>query len=149
MILRLHDLRPAVGSTKRKKVIGRGNASGHGAYSTRGIKGQKARTGGRRGLKLMGVKSLVQSIAKKRGFHSLKSKYEIVNLDVLERYFIPGEKVDVFSLWKKGIVSSVASKVKLLGNGTVNKPFHVVLDAISEKAKKAIENAKGKAELRK
>ncbi|MEK7097792.1 MAG: uL15 family ribosomal protein, partial [Patescibacteria group bacterium] len=93
MSLSLHTIRPASGSTKKRKRVGRGNASGHGTSATRGTKGQRSRTGVS-GLKRLGMKSMLLSIPKKRGFNSLKSKNQVVNLLDINKHFKEGETVN-------------------------------------------------------
>src|SRR3972149_575319 len=85
MTLSLHQLNPAPASRHRRKRLGRGTASGHGTYSTRGQKGQRARTGGRPGLKRLGFKKILQGIPKNRGFNRPYKKKAVVNLDRLTR----------------------------------------------------------------
>ena len=79
-MLTLHNLKRFAKSKKAKERIGRGNASGHGTYATRGLKGQKSRTGGRKGLIKKGLKTTLQRLPKNKGFKSLKLKEEIINL---------------------------------------------------------------------
>lgn len=82
-MLTINNLKPAVGSKHCPKKVGRGNASGHGTYSCRGGKGQTARSGGGRGLKLRGFKALMQSTPKLGGFRSLNLKPATIALSVL------------------------------------------------------------------
>ncbi len=146
MILSLHTIQSAVHSRRRRKVVGRGNASGHGSYSTRGIKGQKARTGGRHGLKLLALKPLIQQMSKRRGFHSFYPKMVTVNLIDLEKHFSSGDDITVKSLLKKGVIDTMKPCVKILGSGKLTKKFVVKAHAFSVSAIKAIESAGGKAE---
>ncbi|MCK4554160.1 hypothetical protein KAU19_04310, partial [Candidatus Parcubacteria bacterium] len=69
-MLRLHNIKPNKKAVKKRKRVGRGNASGHGTYSGRGIKGQRSRSGGKSGLKRLGMKMILRNIPKKRGFKS-------------------------------------------------------------------------------
>ena len=98
MALTLSNLKPAKGSNKRKRRIGRGNASGRGTYSGRGLKGQRSRSGGKGGLKVMGMKARLQKVPKLRGFKSPHPKAEVVNLADLEKYFADGGQVTIKSL---------------------------------------------------
>src|SRR3989344_2578682 len=111
-MLEVHTLKPARGAKHRVKRIGRGNASGHGTYSTRGGKGQTARSGGSRGLKLKGFKFLLQSTPKLRGFNSLQTKPTEVYLADLEKHYANGETVDLKSLQEKNLVSVNAKAAK-------------------------------------
>jgi large subunit ribosomal protein L15 len=146
MALKLYNLRPARGAKKNKKRIGRGDSSGHGTYSTRGQKGQRARSGGRGGLKLKGLKSGIQSIPKLGGFKSLKPKLDAINLDVLEKNYKNGDFVDALSLWQKGLSNSKYN-VKILGNGAISKKLTIAGLKISQSAAAAIEKAGGKVIL--
>lgn len=101
---------------KKRKRVGRGNASGHGSYSTRGIKGQKSRSGVS-GLKRLGLKMTLMRIPKKRGFRSLYSKDQVVNLSDINSNFKDGEIVNPRSLAKKGLIDNIKAEVKILGNG--------------------------------
>lgn len=146
MALKLYNLRPARGAKKSKKRIGRGDSSGHGTYSTRGQKGQRARSGGRGGLKLKGLKSGIQSIPKLGGFKSLKPKSAIVNLNIIDQNFKNGDTVDALSLWQKGLTDQKYN-AKILGDGSISKKITVVGVKISQSAASAIEKAGGKVIL--
>lgn len=117
MVLSLHNLKPAIGSTKTKKRLGRGDASGHGSYSTRGQKGQKSRTGGRNKLKRLGFKKILQKLPKRRGFKSIKSKNQVINLTDLNNHFTDGSIINPVSLLKAELIKSVNLPVKILGLG--------------------------------
>ncbi|OGY41363.1 MAG: 50S ribosomal protein L15 [Candidatus Buchananbacteria bacterium RBG_13_36_9] len=147
MALRLHNLRPAFGSKHKKKRIGRGHGSGHGTYSTRGAKGQRARTGGSGGLKLKGMKANIQSIPKLGGFRSLKPKLRVINLEDLENKFENNDIITVGKLVEKGLIKSSRPGVKVLGMGKITKKFILKVDKISDSAKEAIEKAGGKVIL--
>ena len=86
MSLSLHTIKPSKGAAKKRKRVGRGNASGHGTYSTRGLKGQKSRSGVS-GLKRLGLKMTLSRIPKKRGFKSPKAKNQVVNLTDINENF--------------------------------------------------------------
>jgi len=116
MTLSLHTIKPAKGSTKNRKRVGRGNASGHGTYATRGLKGQKSRSGVS-GLKRLGLKMTLARLPKKRGFRSLKPKFQVVNLFLINDNFKDGDEISVKSLFKKGLIQDIKSSVKILGNG--------------------------------
>lgn len=130
----LSNLKPARGAKKRRKVVGRGNSSGHGTYSTRGLKGQKSRTGGKAGLKKRAIKEqFLLKTPKFRGFKSLNKKMEIVNLEMLS-HFKDGEIVTASLLAEKGLISSPDSKFKILGKGEIDKSLTVEAHAFSKKA---------------
>jgi len=147
MALKLYNLKPAWGAKKKKKRVGRGDSSGHGTYSTRGAKGQKARSGGKGGLKLKGLKGNILSIPKLGGFRSLKPKLAIVNLKDLENNFAAGEVITPAKLAEKGLVKSIKPGIKVLGMGTISKKLTLKVNKISESAKEAVEKAGGKVYL--
>jgi len=117
MTLSLSNIKPARNSARLKKRVGRGNASGHGSYSTRGIKGQRSRTGGRNKLKRLGFKKILAQTPKMRGFKSDKPKHQIVNIKDLNQHFAAGAKVNAANLLKAGLISTVTEPVKILGQG--------------------------------
>lgn len=143
MSLSMHNMRPARGSKSQPKRVGRGNASGKGTTAGRGGKGQKARTGGRNRLKLLGMRHIMLSTPKLRGFNSRYAKDEVVTLRTLGRAFESGSKVSPVTLAKKGLVSGSSAKVKILGSGTLKKKLVVMGCAVSATAKAAIEAAGG------
>lgn len=143
MPLSLSNLKPARGSRKKAKRIGRGNASGHGTYSGRGVKGQKARSGGKGGLKRLGMRRLILSFPKVGGFRSLRLKPVIVNINDLEQVFPSGAEVSPKTLLKVGLIRASAAGVKILGDGKLTKKLTVKGCAVSESAKKKILDAGG------
>jgi large subunit ribosomal protein L15 len=146
-MLALHNLKSSTGSTKRRKRLGRGSGSGHGNYSTRGMKGQRARSGGKSGLALRSVRSYLLRIPKNRGFRSLATKFAVVNVGVLEENFKAGETVNVRSLHKLGLVNTTTAGLKVLSSGELKKNLLVEANAFSEGAKAKIEAAGGKIKL--
>ncbi len=143
----LDNLKISRGSKRKAKRVGRGNASGHGTYSTRGLKGQRSRSGGRKGLKRFGLNSMVRNKPKIGGFKSLYVKPEVVNLDQLEARFNAGEIVNVKRLIEKNLISSPKNGVKVLGKGKLTKKLTVAANSFSETAKDAIIKAGGKIQL--
>jgi len=146
-MLALHNLKSAPGATKRHKRIGRGSGSGHGNYSTRGMKGQRARSGGKSGLALRSVRSYLLRIPKNRGFKSLAAKLAVVNIDVLENNFKAGQTVNARALHKLGLINTVENGLKILSSGELKKNLIVEANAFSELAKSKIEAAGGKIKL--
>jgi large subunit ribosomal protein L15 len=142
MTIKLHQLRKNPKSMHRRKVIGRGLGSGHGTYSTRGGKGQTARTGhSKMPVSFEGGRQpLVRQMPKLRGFKSLNSKPVAISLSKLN-VFSDGDMVNVEALVKQGIIKA-ASKVKIL-QGEIKKKLSVKLP-VSASAKAAIEKAGGK-----
>jgi len=144
MELSLHKLKPKIGSKKSRKRVGRGNASGHGTYSTRGLKGQRSRSGAG-GLKLKGLKQNLLNVPKLRGFKSDKPKAYAIGLDTLEKKFNDGEKINLKTLYVKGLIKKSITKVKILNNGEIKKKLQIDKDImVSASAKEKIEKAGGR-----
>jgi len=116
-----NTIKPAKGSKRKSKRVGRGNASGKGNYSARGMKGQRSRSGGKGGLKLRGMKARLQKIPKLRGFKSPNEKAEEVNLSILDKNFKDGDKVSLKRLKKLGLIENNGRGVKILANGDTKK----------------------------
>jgi large subunit ribosomal protein L15 len=119
MPLSLHTIKPAIGAKKTAKRVGRGNASGHGTYSTRGLKGQKSRSGSS-GLKRLGMKKILLATPKSRGFKSLKPKNQVVSFSALSERFKDGSLIDPKSLVRAGLVPSANVPVKILSVGKLS-----------------------------
>lgn len=141
MVLTLHTIKPATGSRHRKKTLGRGNASGHGTYSTKGQKGQRARSGGRKGLKQKGFRAMILSFPKIRGFKSRQPKTAILNLDDLNLSSL--NLITPKTLFKAGLIENIGRGVKILGEGSIKRVVTVGGCEVSESAKKKIEKAGG------
>lgn len=146
--MKLHDLRPAEGSTKKRKRVGRGTGSGKGKTSTRGTKGQNSRTGG--GVRLTfegGQLPLVKRLPKLRGFNNrFKVEYQAVNLDSLERLFEANGAVSPDTLAGVGLADA-NDPIVILGRGEINKPLSVKAHRVSESARTKIEAAGGSIEI--
>lgn len=147
--MQLHDLRPAPGSTKKRKRVGRGNASGHGTTSGRGDKGQKSRAGGGKGPGFEGGQNpLAMRLPKLPGFKNRwRQEYEIVNVGRLEGLFAKGDVVDGDALKAKGVIKSADAPVKVLGDGDLAKALTIRVAKVSGSARTKIEAAGGKVEL--
>lgn len=124
-MLQPHTIKPAHGATHRSKVVGRGNASGHGTTAGRGGKGQTARSGGSRGLKLKAFKQFMQSVPKLRGFHSIATKPAEVYLSDLEQKFSAGDTITVAALKAKNLVGANVKAAKVVGTGELKKKLIV------------------------
>lgn len=124
-MIQAHTIKPAFGSQHRAKVVGRGNASGHGTMSTRGGKGQTARSGGSRGLKLKAFKTQMQSVPKLRGFTSQFNKPAEVYLADLESHFAAKDTVTLAALKEKNIVRQTAKAAKILSTGELKKALTI------------------------
>ena len=145
--MKLHELKPAKGSTTREKRIGRGEGSGHGGTSTRGHKGAKARSGYSRTLGFEGGQMPIQRRLPKFGFTNI-NRVEYVPLNVADLQVI-SEKlgvtaIDVELLKQYGIVAKTAL-VKILGNGELTAKLEVSADAFSKSAIAKIEAQGGTA----
>lgn len=138
----LHTIRPGKGSRRAGKRVGRGLSKG-GTYSGRGAKGQRARAGGRSGLKLKGIRTMMLRLPKRRGFKSLAREVEAVNVSDLARAFAAGTKVTPAFLSKKGLISSATVPAKVLGDGTINIALTLSGLKVSAGAKAKIEKAGG------
>lgn len=142
----LNTLKPALGSTKSRKRIGRGPGSGHGKTATKGHKGQKARSGGSIKAGFEGGQMPLQRRLPKRGFTPLtRIEYSIVNIAQLD-VFDAGSTVDVVSLAAKGLVKNTSCAVKILADGDISKPLSVVVAKLSQSAKEKIISAGGSVE---
>ena len=144
--MELHTLKPAEGSTKNRKRVGRGTGSGTGKTSGRGHKGAKSRSGFKRKKGFEGGQMPLQRRLPKRGFHNLfKKVFQIVNLsDVLK---CAAGEVDYETLLKNGLIKKLNIPVKVLGDGELDKAYTIKAHAFSAKAKEKIEAAGGKAEV--
>jgi large subunit ribosomal protein L15 len=139
----LNTLKPALGSTKNRKRIGRGPGSGHGKTSTKGHKGQKARSGGSIKAGFEGGQMPLQRRLPKRGFTPLtRVEYSLVNLKQLE-VFETGATVDATSLVSKGLIKSSCGAVKILGNGELSKTLNIIATKFSQSARDKIVAAGG------
>lgn len=143
MKLAVHTIKPAKGSKHGPKRIGRGNASGHGTYSTRGGKGQTARSGGSHRLALKAFKRMMQSTPKLRGFKSLAVKPAEVYLSDLEKNFEAGSTVNLAALKEKKLIPSASLAAKILLKGELKKKVVIEGIACTKTAKEAIEKAGG------
>ncbi len=113
-MLSLNTIKKAKGSSQKNKRVGRGNASGHGTYSTRGLKGQKSRSGVS-GLKRLGMKKQLLAIPKVRGFKSHRPKNQVVSVKAINNNFKDNEIVNPTTLFEKKLINSAELPVKILG----------------------------------
>ncbi|MHB1756069.1 MAG: 50S ribosomal protein L15 [Leptospirillum sp.] len=142
--MKIHDLSPAPGSTHRKKRVGRGPGSGHGKTSTKGHKGQHARSGGVKPPGFEGGQMPLVLRIPKRGFTPLNRDMVVIyNLSRLEEYTFPDNKVSYETLADLGILKGKFDRVKILGNGEVSKAYIIEDLEVSVSAKKKIESAGG------
>ena len=144
MSITLSNLKPAQGSRTSSKRIGRGAGSGHGTTAGKGTKGQLARSGGRNGLKRLGLKRIMQRVPKHRGFTSIHPKAYVVNVGVLEINFQAGAVVSPKKLAELDIIQNESKGVKILGDGTLTKALVIEGCLVSSSARVKIEKAGGK-----
>ena len=143
MAIRLNTLKPAKGSTHKKKRVGRGPGSGLGKTAGRGEKGQKSRSGYSRKIGFEGGQMPLHRRLPKRGFTNIfKKEYAVINLADLER-FDDGASVDEAALRQAGLVKGRNDGIKVLGNGKLSKKLTVSATKFSATAKQAIEAAGG------
>ncbi|ETI69242.1 MULTISPECIES: 50S ribosomal protein L15 [Neobacillus] len=145
--MKLHELKPAEGSRKERKRLGRGIGSGQGKTAGKGHKGQNARSGGGVRLGFEGGQTPLFRRLPKRGFTNVSRKeFAIVNLDTLNR-FEDGTEVTPELLIETGVVSNEKAGIKILANGTLEKKLTVKAHKFSSAAKEAIEAAGGTTEV--
>lgn len=141
-MLKLHSLKPVKGSKTSVRRLGRGPGSGRGKTAGKGTKGQRARTGGRKGLKQKGMKFVIQRIPKLRGFKSHHPKAVAVTLRDLAKAFPQGGMLTPSELAKRRLIADAGAAVKIIGDGEARK-WTVKGCAVSSGAKAAIEKAGG------
>jgi len=145
--MRIEDIRPAEGSTKNKKRVGRGVGSGHGKTSCKGHKGQKARSGGTKGAGFEGGQMPLQRRIPKRGFTNIfKKEYAIINLDTLDA-MKDDAVITPELLIEKGVIKKSKDGLKVLANGSIQRPVTIKAHAFSTSAAAKIEAAGGKTEV--
>jgi large subunit ribosomal protein L15 len=141
----LANLRPAKGSRKKPKRVGRGPGSGHGKTATAGHKGQLSRSGRKQYAGFEGGQMPLQRRVPKRGFTNLFStEYAVVNVGSLEK--LTGE-VTPERLMQEGLIRKLLSGVKILGDGDLTKPLVVKAHRFSKSALEKITRAGGRAEV--
>ena len=147
--MKLHSLRPAKGATHKEKRLGRGEASGKGGTSTKGNKGGQSRTGYKSKKAHEGGQMPIQRRIPKRGFTNInRIEFKVINLGQIDLY---AEKYGITefnlqNLYVNGLIGQTDS-VKILGNGELKGSFAFKVNAVSAKAKAAIEAAGGSVEI--
>ena len=142
--MRQHDLRAPKGARRPRKRVGRGDGSGHGSFSGRGVKGQSSRSGGgvRPGFE-GGQLPLTKALPSMRGFTNIfRKEYDPVNLDRLSS-FPAGSEVTLERMVEAGIVKNLRIRVKILGRGELDTPLAVEAHRFSGSARRKIEAAGG------
>jgi len=147
--MKLHELRPAKGATHKEKRIGRGEASGKGGTSTKGNKGGQSRAGYSSKMAFEGGQMPIQRRIPKRGFKNPdRVEYKVLNLgqidQIIEKYGFT--EISLENLYINGLISQT-DRIKLLGTGELKTAVTFKVNAVSEKAKAAIEAVGGTVEI--
>ncbi|MBX2932444.1 MAG: 50S ribosomal protein L15 [Chitinophagaceae bacterium] len=147
--MKLHTLKPAKGSTHKEKRLGRGEASGKGGTSTKGNKGSQSRAGYQRKLAHEGGQMPIQRRVPKRGFKNInRVEYKVFNLGQIEqlqeKYAL--SEFTLENLYINSLISRT-DKVKILATGEIKSKLSFKVNAVSDKAKAAIEAVGGSVEI--
>ncbi len=147
--MKLHDLKPAPGSKKKRTRVGRGISAGKGKTAGRGMKGQGARSGGGKGPYFEGGQlPLVRRLPFKRGFTNIfRTEYQEVNVEYLEERFEDGAEINPATLAEVGLVRDADKPVVILGRGELNKKFTVHAHRFTKSALEKILAAGGTSEI--
>ena len=146
--MELKDLKPAEGSKRNRKRVGRGPASCNGKTAGRGMNGQKSRAGGGKGAGFEGGQTpLARRLPKLPGFRNFnRVEYVPVNVSRLDAKFNAGDLVDADTLYAAGIIKNTTDPIKVLGDGEITKALTVRVDKVSASARAKIEAVGGKVE---
>jgi large subunit ribosomal protein L15 len=147
--MKLHDLRPNSGAKKQRKRVGRGISAGQGKTAGRGTKGQKARSGGGKGVYFEGGQlPLARRLPYKRGFtNDLKIYYKTVNLNRLVEIDFEGVDVTPEVMAIAGLIKKPSDPVVILGDGDIDVVLNVKAHRFSKTAQEKIEAAGGTVEV--
>lgn len=147
-MLKLNEIKPAHGSKKSSKRLGRGCGGGTGCTAGHGNNGHKARSGSTNKLYFEGGQTPLSRRLPKRGFHNnFKVSYQIVNVGALDGLNVGEKEITVDVLFDQGLIHKKEMPVKILGDGDLTKPFVIKVHSFSKSAREKIEKAKGKAEV--
>ena len=143
--MELGTLKPAKGSVRSSKRIGRGNASGQGRTAGKGHKGYQSRSGTKNRFHFEGGQTPLMRRLPKRGFsnYGFRKEVQIINLEKIVSLKI--DKVDANILYEMGVIKKIEIPVKILGNGDVKNPVEITADMFSKSAIEKLEKAGGKA----
>jgi large subunit ribosomal protein L15 len=146
--MKLHELKPAPGSTKKRTRVGRGIAAGKGKSAGRGTKGQHSRSGGTKPAYFEGGQlPLVRRLPFKRGFNNIfRTRYQEVNISGLEERFNADAVVTPAAMKEAGLIRNADRPVVILGNGTLSKKLTVSAHRFTKSAVEKIEKAGGTTE---
>jgi large subunit ribosomal protein L15 len=147
----LSNLKYTEGSRKKRKRVGRGEGSGHGGQATRGMNGQRSRSGSKKRAWFEGGQMPLQRRVPKFGFTNIfKETYQVVNVNALQR-LADEKKIDKMinseELKNLGLISSAKKPVKILGKGEIKVKLNLEVNAVSQSAKEKIESAGGSIKL--
>ena len=146
MVISLNSLRPAKGSTHKKKRVGRGPGSGLGKTAARGEKGQKSRSGYSRKIGFEGGQMPLHRRLPKRGFTNIfKKQWVEIGLAALDRHFAENDEITPEVLHNRGLIKKAKHDVVVLGTGEISKPLRVSAHRFTKSAKEKIEKAGGAA----
>ena len=144
MAISLNSLRPAKGSTHKKKRVGRGPGSGWGKTAARGEKGQKSRSGYSRKIGFEGGQMPLHRRLPKRGFTNIfKKKWLEVSLAALESHFAANDEINPEVLHTRGLIKKAKHDVVVLGTGELSKPLKISAHRFTKSAREKIEQAGG------
>lgn len=143
MKIALNKLKANRDAKKSAKRVGRGNASGKGTYSARGLKGQRSRSGGKKGLKAKGFRQNLLNFPKFKGMKSSRATNE-VSLATLNKAFNDGDQVTPQALKEKNIIATIKAGVKIIATGELTKKLEVADCKVSAGAQQIIEKNGGK-----
>ena len=142
MAISLNSVRPAKGSTHKKKRVGRGPGSGMGKTASRGEKGQKSRSGYSRKIGFEGGQMPLHRRLPKRGFTNIfKKRWLEVSIAALEQHFRANEEVTPELLHERGIIKKAKHDVVVLGNGELSKALRISAHRFTKSAREKIEKA--------
>ena len=149
MVLRMNDLRPPPGSRRKRKRVGRGNASGKGTYSGRGLKGQRSRAG--RDYNSVfegGAMSMMRTLPRRKGFKApFRVETQPINVVDLGRRFAEGAAIDAEALVAAGLLRRANDRFKILAGGEIDHAVHLRVERISAAAEAKITAAGGSVEV--
>ena len=146
MALSLNNIKPAAGSTHKKKRVGRGPGSGLGKTAGKGHKGQKSRSGYSSKIGFEGGQMPLQRRLPKRGFTNIfKKKWLEISLAKLEENFNAGDEITLEVLHERGLIKKAKHDLVILGNGEVSKALNISAHRFTKTAKDKIEKAGGSA----
>jgi large subunit ribosomal protein L15 len=148
-MLKLNEIKPAYGSNRKVRRIGRGQGSGKGHTAGKGNNGDRSRSGSVTKPYFEGGQTPLTRRLPKRGFHSpFKTDYQIINLGDLENLDAGGKEITAELLVEHGLIKDADRPLKVLGDGELTKPLIIRATSFSKSAKEKIEKAKGKAEVK-